>query len=121
MYGKPILESEPKPQNNIDPAIEREYALRARHPERGAIYEGFARRSEQLRASVAGFRTLRYAESAPCAIDFFPAPGARKAPLFIFIHGGYWRALERSNFSFLAAPWIARGAHVALIGYELAP
>ena len=39
----------------------------------------------------------------------------------MFIHGGYWRALDHRIFSFLARPWIARGVHVAMIGYDLAP
>ncbi len=39
----------------------------------------------------------------------------------MFIHGGYWRALDHRIFSFLARPWLARGVHVAMIGYDLAP
>ena len=106
----------------IDPAAEREYNLRLRHPERNAVYERCAAASAALRAREAGFRTLRYGDSANNVIDFFTAENAGpQAPLFLFIHGGYWRALDRSIFSFLAAPWLERGVHVALPGYDLAP
>ena len=106
----------------IDPAAEREYNLRIRHPERSAIYERCAAASAALRARSTGFRTLRYGDSANSAIDFFASPGASApAPLFLFVHGGYWRALDRGIFSFLAAPWLERGVHVALPGYDLAP
>jgi len=33
-------------------------------------------------------------------LDFFPAdkPGA---PLLVFIHGGYWRSLDKNDFTFI--------------------
>jgi len=106
----------------LDPLMEREYNLRIRHPERDAVYARFASASAALRARWAGFRTIAYGDSPRQAIDFFPAPSpADRAPLFVFVHGGYWRALERSTFSFLAEAWLARGVHVALPGYDLAP
>jgi arylformamidase len=106
----------------IDPAAEREYNLRIRHPERNAVYERCAAASAELRQRERGFRPLRYGDSTNSVIDFFPAANAgRGAPLFLFVHGGYWRALDRSIFSFLAAPWLERGVHVALPGYDLAP
>jgi len=106
----------------LDPLMEREYNLRIRHPERDAVYGRFASASAALRARWARFRTIAYGDSPRQAIDFFPAPSpADRAPLFVFVHGGYWRALERSTFSFLAEAWLARGVHVALPGYDLAP
>lgn len=47
--------------------------------------------------------------------------GAAGAPLLVYIHGGYWRARDRSDFSFLAPPWVARGVHLACLGYPLCP
>src|SRR5947209_5853264 len=106
----------------LDPLIEREYNLRIRHPERDAVYARFASTSAALRARWPGFRTIPYGDSPRQAIDFFPAPSPKEpAPLFVFVHGGYWRALEPGTFSFLAEPWLARGVHVALPGYDLAP
>src|SRR4051812_21793923 len=106
----------------LDPLMEREYNLRIRHPERDAVYARFASASAALRARWTGFRTIAYGDSPRQAIDFFPAPSpVDRAPLFVFVHGGYWRALERSTFSFLAETWLARGVHVALPGYDLAP
>ncbi|HUP07880.1 MAG TPA: alpha/beta hydrolase [Caldimonas sp.] len=106
----------------LDPLIEREYNLRIRHPERDAVYARFAAASAALRARWPGFRTIPYGDSPRQAIDFFPAAAqTQRAPLFVFIHGGYWRALERGMFSFLAEAWLARGVHVALPGYDLAP
>jgi len=109
------------PSASIDANNEREYNLRLRHPERSAVYERFADASAGLRGKEASFVELRYGPSPNSVIDFFPAHASGSAPLFVFIHGGYWRALNRRIFSFLARPWLDRGVHVALPGYELAP
>ena len=45
------------------------------------------------------------------------APGA---PLFFFIHGGYWRRLDKSFFSFLAEPVVRAGGAAAIVNYPLA-
>lgn len=105
----------------VDPVLEREYNLRIRHPERTAVYERFAADSAVLRRESPGFAALRYGESPNSVIDFFAAGGGGPRPLFVFLHGGYWRALDRGIFSFLARPWNARGVSVALPGYDLAP
>jgi arylformamidase len=106
---------------SVDPTIECEYNLRVRHPEREAVYNRFATDSGILRENHPGFTSLRYGDSPNSLIDFFPAVTGKPAPVFVFLHGGYWRALDRRIFSFLARPWLARGVHVALPGYDLVP
>lgn len=102
--------------------FEREYNMRSRHPEREAVYRRHAALSEALRARAAGRLDLRYAPGERCLLDLFvaprPAPGA---PLLVFLHGGYWRALDKSIFSFIAGPYLERGASVAMPTYDLAP
>ncbi len=104
---------------------ERQFALRARHPERDAIYADYAARSERFRNGSPGWRNLPYGTSERCAIDWFPpevpAADGGPAPLLVFIHGGFWRALDRRIFSFVAEHYRRRGVAVALLGYELAP
>src|SRR5258708_852608 len=64
-------------------------------------------------------RELRYGTAERTRIDLFEAaPGA---PLFVFIHGGYWQMRAKENFAFLAAGPLAHGIGVALVGYTLAP
>lgn len=104
--------------------MESEFALRARHPERGAIYADYAARSARFRDAWPGYERLWYAQLERCAIDWFPpqaAPGGEPWPLLVFIHGGYWRALDMSTFSFIAENYVKAGVAVALIEYELAP
>jgi len=50
---------------------------------------------------------------------FFPAGEAEG--LFVFVHGGYWKARSKSDWSHFAAGALAHGFAAALIGYPLAP
>ena len=115
---------DPAVDPTIDPAIEREYNLRARHPEREAVYRRFAEASAAYRDRAGGLRDQRYADGPRCLLDFYPATATgagTPAPLLVFVHGGYWRALDKEIFAFVAEPYAASGVSVALIGYDLAP
>jgi arylformamidase len=101
-------------------AFEAEYNIRRRHPESPLHYARYAAESAKARAALGGQLDLRYGETAGERLDFFPAVQA-DAPLFLFIHGGYWRALDKRDFSFIAPPFVAAGSAVALINYDLAP
>ena len=69
---------------------------------------------------------LRYGDEAGQTLDLFPAtapaapPGAT-APVLVFLHGGYWRALDKSDLSFVAPSFTAEGALVVVPNYPLAP
>ena len=54
-----------------------------------------------------------------CFDLFFPTGQARG--LVIFIHGGYWRAFNKDDWSHLAAGALAHGFAVAVPSYRLAP
>lgn len=104
----------------IDPAIDAQYNIRQRHPESPQHYARYAADSEAARAELGGQIDLAYGEAPGERLDFFPAARA-DAPLFLFIHGGYWRALDKRDFSFVAPPFVAAGISVALINYDLTP
>lgn len=63
---------------------------------------------------------LAYGPAPREKIDLFSA-GKPAAPLFVFIHGGYWQRNAKEMFSALAEGPLALGFDVALIGYTLAP
>ncbi|GAC1541376.1 MAG: alpha/beta hydrolase [Vulcanimicrobiaceae bacterium] len=67
-----------------------------------------------------GERDLRYGSHERETFDFFP-PARAGAPLFVWVHGGYWRRLSKDQFSFVAAPVVAAGGAVAVLNYPLAP
>ena len=53
-------------------------------------------------------------------IEIFLPEGAAVG-LFMFVHGGYWRSMERALWSHLAAGALERGWAVAFPGYVLCP
>ena len=98
---------------------EREYNARAAVPTHKDFFLRWAARSAAARSAMSGYLDLPYGPGALQTLDLFPADTARG--LMVLIHGGYWRSLDKSDFSFVAEPFIARGISVASINYSLCP
>lgn len=102
-------------------ALDRQLNLRARWPEHPAFFERWARESAAVRADLGGQIDLAYGAAPEETLDLFPVPGGRPAPLLAFIHGGYWQALDKSDYSYLAPAFHDCGAAFASLNYGLAP
>ena len=76
--------------------------------------------SAAIRSQPQSKLDLRYGARPRAALDYFPS-GATQAPLFVFIHGGYWQRNEKERFSFIVPGPRAHGINVAIPGYTLAP
>ncbi len=61
-----------------------------------------------------------YGASDRQVFDFFNTSDAPKGTM-IFVHGGYWKAFDRSSWSHLAAGPLAAGWSVAMPSYDLCP
>src|SRR5262245_2043525 len=85
----------------------------------GDIVAGWDARSAELRTRFSGHLDLRYGPRERNRIDFLKARDG--APTLLFIHGGYWQARAKENFTLFAEGAMAHGINVALIGYTLAP
>ena len=104
-----------------DPAwLDVQYNNRARIPEHPQIFERWARASERVRAGMTSVLDVAYGDGPNETLDVFPA-AQRGSPVFVFIHGGWWRSLDKSDHSFLAASLVAAGAMVVLPNYALCP
>ncbi|MCR9212199.1 MAG: alpha/beta hydrolase [Proteobacteria bacterium] len=77
-------------------------------------------RSADFRDRQDGVLDVAYGDTALQTVDIFPAasPGS---PVLIFIHGGYWRSLDKDVYSEIAEPFVAAGATVVLPNYDLCP
>jgi arylformamidase len=102
--------------------LEAEYNNRARVPEHPGIIAGWKRDATAYRASHLHSEIgLSYGDSPRQTIDLFWPDNARDAPIAIFIHGGYWQALDPSHFSHLARAANMNGVAFAIPGYDLCP
>jgi len=99
--------------------VEREYNLRAAFPDHPQWFARWAADSEAARARLEGCLNLRYGSGPRQTVDLFPAAQPRGA--LLFIHGGYWRELDKSDHAFVAPPLIAQDIGVAVINYDLCP
>jgi arylformamidase len=105
----------------LDPGfIEREYNARASVPEHPAFFARWERDSEFVRSTLPCTLDLAYGPDPRHRIDWFPAAGKARGTL-VFIHGGYWRSLDKSMFSWLAASYVPEGINVAMVNYRLCP
>jgi len=95
-----------------------EYNNRARVPENPALIAGWTRDAALYREDHPP-RAISYGPSARQVIDFFPGDGS--GAIVVFIHGGYWQALDGSSFSHLARGLNAHGVGVAIPSYDLCP
>ena len=97
-----------------------EYNNRARVPENPAIIAGWSRDATAYReAHQARLKVIPYGTGERNRIDLFSGDGA--GAIVVFIHGGYWQALDGSFFSHLAAGLNAHGIDVAVPSYDLCP
>lgn len=104
--------------------LEREYNNRARVPEHLVHFERWTRDSAAARNEGRGLIDVSYGHGAGETLDIFPAPrkaGQPPAPVLVFIHGGWWRSLDKSDHSFIAPPFVERGACVVVPNYALCP
>ena len=98
--------------------LEAEYNNRARVPEHPAIVARWFAEAEAAR-EIHVPRQRPYGASERGVIDLFEVGPDR--PWVIFLHGGYWQALGREAFSWVAPPLMAHGLNVAVPSYDLAP
>jgi arylformamidase len=98
-----------------------QYNNRARIPGHPAILQGWADDSAAARARLRdGVLDLAYGDDPSERLDVFPAR-APAAPVLVFLHGGYWRALDKRDASFVAPPFVEAGAMVVVPNYALCP
>jgi arylformamidase len=98
------------------------YNPRIAVPEFNDHFERWKKRSQQARQALAGraYNDVAYGPGPMEKLDIYRAKGESQA-LLVYIHGGYWRALDKSIQSFVAPPFVERGVTVASINYALCP
>ena len=98
---------------------DRMYNNRAMVPEFGQYFDRWVRESAAARSQACS-TSVAYGAHSTETLDIFPAnrPGA---PVLVFIHGGYWRFLDKFDHSFVALPFQRAGCTVVVPNYALCP
>ncbi len=104
-----------------DPAwLDLQYNNRARVPEHTELFERWALASARVREGMTTVLDVPYGEGPNETLDVFPAAQGG-SPVFVFIHGGWWRSSDKRDVSFLAASLVVAGAMVVMPNYALCP
>ena len=105
----------------LDPAwLDAQYNNRARIPEHLQTFERWSRDASIARERSSRRLDIAYGTDPSETLDVFPA-ARDDAPVFFFIHGGYWRALDKRDVSFIGPSFTREGAMVVIPNYALAP
>ncbi|MCA7953729.1 alpha/beta hydrolase [Burkholderia seminalis] len=89
-------------------------------PDFPALLASCQARSAALYDATPGRRDLRYGAQPAQRFDWLSC-GQAGAPLFVFIHGGYWQHCTKADFAYAASGPLACGFDVILAEYTLAP
>lgn len=103
--------------------LDRDYSARATVTP--GIFDAEMRRyralSDELGKPWATHRDIAYDEESGQALDVFGTVSGELRPVFVFIHGGYWRMLSRHDSAFMAGMLARHGIATVAVDYRLAP
>jgi arylformamidase len=100
--------------------LSREYNNRALVPDHAQYFARWAERSAHARATMTCYLDREYGPAPGEKLDIFPARKGDGSVL-MFIHGGYWRSLDKRDFSYLAPTWVDAGVSLVVVNYDLCP
>jgi arylformamidase len=100
--------------------VERGYNNRAAVPDHPQWFAKFTELSVRARDRYRPKLDLRYGPNPKETLDLF-VPAGRSRGTFVFIHGGYWRALDKADHLFVAGPFVDQDYTVAVVNYDLCP
>ena len=101
--------------------LDRQYNNRELVPDWADYLARWKRDSQEARLNWPCLLDLPYGESITQTLDWFAPATTGLAPCLVFLHGGWWRSLDKADHSFIAPPYVARGVHVVVVNYALAP
>ena len=110
---------------NLSPHwLDRMYNNRLLVPDHALHFARWAIDSEHARQQQPCKLDLAYGSQPGETLDLFPSStgaNTRKAPVLVFIHGGYWRSLDKADHSFVAPQFTRAGVCVVVPNYALCP
>lgn len=119
------MNAAPLPSTPDSAWLERMYNNRALVPEHGEHFMRWAKDSTAARRKGPAMLDLAYGGGPLEKLDVFPSTtstsGRGTASVMVFVHGGYWRSLDKSDHSFVAPAFTQRGVCVVVPNYSLCP
>ena len=111
-------------KTKLDPQwLDRMYNNRGLVPEFDQHFSRWQQDSAVAREQQPCKPDVRYGHGHAEVLDIFPAQNVQGtiAPVLVFIHGGYWRSLDKSDQSMIAPAFTQAGTCVVIPNYALCP
>ena len=102
------------------PALDRQYNNRLQTPNFATHLDNYEVESRKTEKEFTSIKDIPYGEHVRELLDIYPSDKPKSKTL-VFIHGGYWRALDKSSFQFVAGAFHSYSVTTVLISYPLAP
>ena len=104
-----------------DPAwLDSMYNNRMLVPDYASYFDRWGQDSKAVRSNQPCKLDVAYGKAGGEKLDVFTT-ATKNAPVMVFIHGGYWRSLDKSDHSFIAPAFTKKGTCVVIPNYDLCP
>ena len=107
-----------------DETLEQHFNPRIAVADAGDRIAGYTAAAAAARENIKGWYDFRYGPSPLETYDVHPPSVetlGKPAPMLVFIHGGYWRLLDKSDHSWAATALVQKGVLVVNLNYDLCP
>lgn len=105
---------------NMDQAmLEREYNARESVASYDDEHARYVAESARVQRAQQFAKDIVYDPQSGEMLDLYPA--GKDCPVFLWVHGGYWRGGSKEDNAFAAGGLVPHGVSVAVMNYTLAP
>jgi arylformamidase len=102
--------------------LDAQYDLEGTVPDVSLYEDFYAQESEKVRAEFDHRLDVPFGPTLVEHLDVYPAPGGmQRAPVLVYLHGGYWRSRTSKEFGFVARGPASHGVATVVINYALCP
>src|SRR4030095_6684674 len=101
-------------------SLDRQYNNRLQVPDYITYLERWESLSRQTEKEFPVIKDIAYGELSREKLDIYPSTLPQSKTL-VFIHGGYWQRLDKTDFQFIARGFLSYNITTVIITYPLAP
>jgi arylformamidase len=102
------------------PEIDAQYNAGAAVPDSAELLQRFGEQSAEARTRLRCIEGIAYGPTLDETLDVFPAEQPA-SPVFVFIHGGYWRRFAARDYHLVALGLVPLGVTTVVVDYSLCP
>ncbi len=101
-------------------SLDSQYNNRALVPDYQDYFDQWKTWNDALIADPHIIRNIKYGDLSRQRMDIQPSKQV-KSPVVVFIHGGYWQRMDRSDFTYIFNVFKERNITTVVLGYPICP